>query len=57
MTSIMKMEDVKNSLISIRNQYMILATDVAKLYNVETKAINQAVKIIPKNFLMGMCIN
>lgn len=44
MTDIVKVEQVKNTLVSLRGQDVILASDVAKLYGVETKAINQAVK-------------
>lgn len=44
MADIVKVEYVKNTLVSLRGQDVILASDVAKLYGVETKAINQAVK-------------
>ncbi len=53
MTDIVKVEQVKNTLVSLRGQDVILASDVAKLYGVETKAINQAVKNNPDKFPDG----
>ena len=53
MTNIVKVEQVKNTLVSLRGQDVILASDVAKLYGVETKAINQAVKNNPEKFPEG----
>ena len=53
MTDIVKVEHVKNTLISLRGQDVILASDVAKLYGVETKAINQAVKNNPDKYPEG----
>ncbi len=53
MTAIIKVEDVRSALISVRGQNVILASDVAKLYGVETKVINQAVKNNPDKFLQG----
>ena len=40
-------------MLSLRGQDVILASDVAKLYGVETKAINQAVKNNPDKFPEG----
>ncbi len=53
MTAIIKVEDVRSALISVRGQNVILASDVAKLYGVETKVINQAVKNNPDKFPQG----
>lgn len=53
MTDLVKVEHVKNTLVSLRGQDVILASDVAKLYGVETKAINQAVKNNPDKFPEG----
>ncbi len=53
MPDIVKVEQVKNTLVSLRGQNVILASDVAKLYGVETKAINQAVKNNPNKFPEG----
>ncbi|MDE6239085.1 MAG: ORF6N domain-containing protein [Muribaculaceae bacterium] len=49
----MRVEQVKNTLVSLRGQHVILASDVAKLYGVETKIINQAVKNNPNKFPQG----
>lgn len=53
MAEIIKVEQVKNTLVSLRGQDVILASDVAKLYGVETKVINQAVKNNPDKFPEG----
>ena len=50
MTSIV---DVENKMITLRNQQVILDSDVAELYGVKTKEINQAVKNNPKKFPKG----
>ena len=53
MTGIIRVEQVKETLVSLRGQDVILASDVAKLYGVETKVINQAVKNNPEKFPQG----
>ena len=53
MTGIIRVEQVKETLVSLRGQDVILASDVAKLYGVETKVINQAVKNNPGKFPQG----
>jgi len=53
MTEIIRVERVKKTLVSLRGQDVILASDVAKLYGVETKVINQAVKNNPDKFPQG----
>ena len=50
MTSIIRLEDVKNRIIEIRKQKVLLDFDVASLYDVETREINQAVKNNPEKF-------
>ena len=50
MTSIV---DVENKMITLRNQQVILDSDVAELYGVKTKEINQAVKNNPRKFPEG----
>lgn len=37
-------EEVKSRMLIIRNKQVIPDSDVAKLYGIETKAVNQAVK-------------
>ena len=50
MTNIM---EVENRIITLRNQQVILDSDVAKLYSVQTKEINQAVRNNPEKFPEG----
>ncbi len=44
---------VEEKIISLRNQQVILDCDVAELYGVQTKEINQAVKNNPRKFPEG----
>lgn len=53
MSKLVKIEDVRNVVFNIRGGEVILASDVAKLYGLETKAINQAVKNNPDKFPEG----
>ena len=53
MKNLIKFDDVNNKIITIRNQNVILDSDVAALYNVETKEVNQAVKNNPDKFPEG----
>ena len=50
-------DQVKSKIIEIRNQKVILDSDVAELYNVETKRINEAVTRNPAKFPEGYLIN
>jgi len=54
--NIVKFNDVKEKIIAIRGKNAILDSDVAGLYGVETKEINQAVKNNPKKFPSGYTI-
>lgn len=45
--------EVKNKMITLRNQQVILDSDVAELYGVETKRINEAVSNNPEKFPEG----
>ncbi len=47
------MEEVENKIFIVREKQVILDSDVAKLYGVETRAINQAVKNNPAKFPEG----
>lgn len=51
--SIVKFEAVENNILTIRGMQVILDSDVAELYGVETKRINEAVKNNPKRFPQG----
>lgn len=42
--NIVQYEEVENKIIDVRNQKVIIDSDVAELYGVETREINQAVK-------------
>ena len=53
MSNILKYEDVKDKVMVLRNQPIILDRDVAQLYGVETREINQAVKNNPDKFPVG----
>ena len=53
MADIVKIEEVKNVIISLRGEMVILAPEVAKLYGVETREINQAIKNNPDKFPKG----
>ena len=48
---------VANKIIRIQNQNVILDTDVAELYCVETREINQAVKNNPNKFPSGYVLD
>ncbi len=46
-------EDVEKKIITLRGQQVLLDSDVAKLYGVQTKEINQAVRNNPMKFPLG----
>ena len=56
MNNIVKFNDVAEKIITIRDERVILDSDVAELYGVETKEVNQAVKNNPKKFPKGYVI-
>ncbi len=49
-------DQVKSRIIQLRNQSILLDSDVAELYGVETKRINEAVKRNPEKFPEGYII-
>ena len=53
----MEIEKIESKIILIRNQKVILDKDVADLYGVETKRINEAVKNNLEKFPVGYIIN
>jgi len=53
---IIKLENVKDLLLTINNQQILLDKDVASLYGVETKRVNEAVKNNPDRFPSGYII-
>lgn len=48
--------EVERKIFFLRNQYVILDSDVAELYGVETKRINEAVRNNPEKFPLGYII-
>jgi hypothetical protein len=53
MNEIVKFNQVEDKVLCLRNQSVILDSDVAVLYGVQTKEINQAVKNNPDKFPEG----
>jgi hypothetical protein len=53
MSRIVKFSEVKERILTLRSQEVILDSDVAALYEVGTKEINQAVKNNPDKFPQG----
>ena len=53
MDEIIRFEDVEKRILTIRGQQVLIDRDVADLYGVETKRINEAVKNNPKKFPDG----
>ena len=56
MSEIIKFEDLHDRIIEIRDQKVLLDVDVAEIYGVETKRINEAVKNNPDKFPSGYII-
>ena len=56
MNQIVKIEKIENKLTEIRNQKVLIDSDVADIYGVETKRINEAVKNNPEKFPNGYII-
>lgn len=54
--SIVKIEDIEDLIIELRETKVILDNDVSKLYGVETRDINKAVKNNPDKFPSGYII-
>ena len=53
MNEIVKYEQVKDRVIILRGEPVLLDADVAALYGVETRVVNQAVKNNPEKFPKG----
>lgn len=52
-TSMVSFDEVRDRIVSLRGQQVILDYAVAELYGVETREINQAVKNNPRKFPEG----
>jgi len=57
MSAIAKFENLKDLIVELRGQSVLLDADVAKIYGVETKRINEAVKNNPEKFPDGYAFN
>lgn len=53
---VIKYDQVQDKIIDVRNQKVIIDADVAELYGVETKRVNEAVKNNPEKFPDGYLI-
>jgi len=53
----MDIEKIRSKIITIQEQQVILDSDIAELYSVETKRINEAVKNNPDKFPEGYILN
>ena len=53
MDKLITIQDIQHSIITLRDKEVILDTDIAKFYGVETRIINQAVKNNPDKFPEG----
>ena len=56
MSELIKFEEVEKRVLTLRGQQVLLDRDVAELYSVETREINQAVKNNPDKFPEGYII-
>ena len=54
---IINSDDVQGRIIVVRGQQVLLDRDVASLYDVSTKVVNQAVKNNPEKFPEGYLIS
>ena len=54
---IVKLEKIEDKIIIIRNEQVLLDSDVAEIYGVETKRINEAVKNNPDRFPGGYILD
>lgn len=50
---LIKFSNIEEKIITFRNQKVIIDSDVAELYGIETKRINEAVKNNPNKFPLG----
>ena len=50
---LIKFNNIEEKIITLRNEKVIIDSDVAELYGVETKRINEAVKNNPEKFPHG----
>lgn len=56
MSDMVKIENLKDMIIEIRGQHVLLDSDVARIYGVETRDINKAVANNPGKFPIGYIV-
>jgi len=56
MSELIKYQDVKDKILEIRGERVLLDRDVAELYGVETKRVNEAIRNNPDKFPEGYII-
>jgi hypothetical protein len=54
MKTLVNFNNVEDRVLCLRDQFVLLDSDVAAIYGVETKRINEAVSNNPENFLRGI---
>lgn len=57
MNQVVKLETVQDKIIDVRGEKVIIDSDVAALYGVETKRVNEAVKNNPDKFPAGYIVS
>ncbi len=57
MSEIVKLENIEDKLQMIQGEQVLLDSDVAEIYGVETKRINEAVKNDPTKFPDGYLLD
>jgi phage regulator Rha-like protein len=57
MKQLLKLEDVENKIVIIREKPVLLDSDVAELYDIETKRVNEAVSNNPEKFPEGYILD
>ena len=53
MNEIVKIEDIQDLIVELREERVIIDSDIAELYGVETRDINKSVKNNPSKFPKG----
>lgn len=56
MSDIIKIENIESLILNIRGQRVLLDADIAVIYGVETKRVNEAVKINADKFPPGYIV-
>ena len=48
--------DIEKAIVTVKGQNVIIDSDVARIYGVETREVNQAIKNNPDKFPMGYIV-